>query len=96
MVAWIHGGGWLFGDRRYLPETLRPDQLFDALLVAGLAVATIDYRLSLEAAFPAQRHDAKGGGALPAGRTPTSWASPRAGSGSGPSRPAVTSPRWSG
>ena len=59
LVVWIHGGAWLFGDRRYLPPTLRPDQLFDKLLAAGLAVATIDYRLSLEAKFPAQLHDAK-------------------------------------
>jgi acetyl esterase/lipase len=59
LVVWIHGGAWLFGDRRYLPETLRPNQLFDELLTAGLAVATIDYRLSLEAKFPAQLHDAK-------------------------------------
>jgi acetyl esterase/lipase len=59
LVVWIHGGGWMIGDRRYLPETLRPDQLFDALVGAGLAVATIDYRLALEAPFPAQLHDAK-------------------------------------
>ena len=59
LVVWIHGGGWMIGDRRQLPETLRPNQLFDALLAAGLAVATIDYRLALEAPFPAQLHDAK-------------------------------------
>ena len=59
LVVWIHGGAWMGGDRRYLPETLRPGQLFDALLAAGLAVATIDYRHALEAAFPAQLHDAK-------------------------------------
>jgi len=59
LVLWIHGGGWMMGDRRYLPETLRPNQLFDALFDAGLAVATIDYRLALEAPFPAQLHDAK-------------------------------------
>ena len=59
LVVWVHGGAWTMGDRRYLPETLRPDQLFDALLTAGLAVATIDYRHSMEARFPAQLHDAK-------------------------------------
>jgi acetyl esterase/lipase len=59
LVVWIHGGAWLFGDRRYLPETLRPDQLFEELIQAGLAVATIDYRHALEAQFPAQLHDAK-------------------------------------
>ena len=59
LVVWIHGGGFMFGDRRILPETFRPNQVFDALLDAGLAVATIDYRHALEAAFPAQLHDAK-------------------------------------
>jgi acetyl esterase/lipase len=59
LVVWVHGGGFMFGDRRDLPETLRPNQLFDALVEAGLAVATIDYRHALEAPFPAQLHDAK-------------------------------------
>jgi acetyl esterase/lipase len=59
LVVWIHGGGFMFGDRRYLPETLRPNQIFDALLDGGLAVASIDYRHALEAPFPAQLHDAK-------------------------------------
>jgi acetyl esterase/lipase len=59
LVVWIHGGAWLWGDRRYLPETLQPNQLFEELVAAGLAVATIDYRHALEARFPAQLHDAK-------------------------------------
>jgi acetyl esterase/lipase len=59
LVIWVHGGGWMFGDRRVLPETFRPNQIFDALLVAGLAVASIDYRHALEAPFPAQLQDAK-------------------------------------
>jgi acetyl esterase/lipase len=32
LVVWIHGGGWMMGDRRYLPETLRPNQVFDELV----------------------------------------------------------------
>jgi acetyl esterase/lipase len=59
LVVWVHGGAWMIGDRRYLPETLRPDQIFDELLAAGLAVATIDYRHAAEAPFPAQLNDAK-------------------------------------
>jgi acetyl esterase/lipase len=59
LVVWIHGGGFMFGDRRVLPETFRPNQVFDALLDAGLAVASIDYRHALEAPFPAQLLDAK-------------------------------------
>jgi len=59
LVVWIHGGAWLSGDRRYLPETLRPNQLFDALLGVGLAVASVDYRHARETPFPAQLHDVK-------------------------------------
>ncbi|GAB3193821.1 hypothetical protein GCM10027261_10430 [Geodermatophilus arenarius] len=59
LVVWVHGGAFMMGDRRYLPETLRENQVFDALLDAGLAVATIDYRHALEAPFPALLHDAK-------------------------------------
>ncbi|GAA4302318.1 alpha/beta hydrolase [Klenkia terrae] len=59
LVVWVHGGGFMFGDRRELPETFRPDQVFDAFLAAGIAVASIDYRHALEAPFPAQLLDAK-------------------------------------
>jgi acetyl esterase/lipase len=57
VVVWIHGGGFRSGDRRYLPDTMVPGSVFDALLEAGMAVATIDYRLSGEAHFPAQLDD---------------------------------------
>ncbi|WP_330262900.1 alpha/beta hydrolase [Streptomyces griseorubiginosus] len=59
VVVWIHGGAWQFGDRRYLPPTLETDAVYDALLKAGIAVASIDYRLAGEAVFPAQLQDAK-------------------------------------
>jgi len=59
LVVWVHGGGWLDGDRRYPPPTVSADLLFGSILDAGMAVATIDYRHSLEAPFPAQLHDLK-------------------------------------
>ncbi|MGY1802461.1 alpha/beta hydrolase fold domain-containing protein [Blastococcus sp. SYSU D00922] len=59
VVVWVHGGAWMSGNRRLLPPGLRPGQLFEELLDAGLAVATIEYRHAREAAFPAQLHDAK-------------------------------------
>ncbi|GHF92072.1 lipase [Kitasatospora xanthocidica] len=59
VVVWIHGGGWADGDRRYPPPTLPAELLFGSLTDAGLAVATIDYRHSLEATFPAQLHDVR-------------------------------------
>ncbi|MDG4856877.1 alpha/beta hydrolase [Streptomyces sp. T-3] len=58
-VIWIHGGGWLEGDRRFPPPTVPVDLLHGAVLGAGLALVCIDYRHSLEATFPAQLHDVK-------------------------------------
>ncbi|MFD8389006.1 alpha/beta hydrolase fold domain-containing protein [Streptomyces sp. NPDC059680] len=58
-VVWIHGGGWLEGDRRYPPPTVPVELLHGAVLGAGLALVGIDYRHSLEAPFPAQLHDVK-------------------------------------
>ncbi|MCW4386226.1 family 1 glycosylhydrolase [Salinibacterium sp. SYSU T00001] len=58
-VVWIHGGAWLSGDRRYPPVAWPEGALFQKIVDAGMAVATIDYRHSREAAFPAQLHDAK-------------------------------------
>lgn len=58
-VVWIHGGGWLDGDRRFPPPTVPVELLYGTILNAGLAVVSIDYRHSLEAPFPAQLHDVK-------------------------------------
>lgn len=59
LVIWMHGGAWLFGVRDLLPPEWPPGAIVDAALDAGFAIATIDYRHSREAAFPAQLHDAK-------------------------------------
>lgn len=53
VVVWIHGGGWANGDKSPSPQFLQ-------LLPHGLAVASINYRLSGEAPFPAQIYDCKG------------------------------------
>ncbi|MFG2983552.1 alpha/beta hydrolase fold domain-containing protein [Streptomyces sp. NPDC048258] len=58
-VVWIHGGGWLEGDRRYPPPTVPAALLHGSVLAAGLALVSVDYRHSLEAPFPAQLHDVK-------------------------------------
>lgn len=52
-VIWLHGGGWAFGDR-----TLAPD-LSRYFAVDGIAMASIAYRLSGQAIFPAQLHDVR-------------------------------------
>jgi len=58
-LVWVHGGAWWAGDRRYLPPTLVPGELADAALSRGMAYVAVDYRLALEAPFPAQIHDVK-------------------------------------
>ena len=60
VVFWLHDGGWLSGTRE-LPAFVGP------LLGRGIAIASIDYRLTSEAGlygaegvtFPAQLHDVK-------------------------------------
>ncbi len=52
LVLFIHGGGFRGGDKR----AVNP-QLLDALLEAGLAVASLNYRLSDVGPFPMQMHD---------------------------------------
>ncbi|BCB90394.1 alpha/beta hydrolase [Phytohabitans suffuscus] len=59
LVVWVHGGGWRTGDRRTLPETIAPLGFFDRVRRRGYAVASVDYRLSAEARFPAPLHDVK-------------------------------------
>lgn len=56
-VLWVHGGAWWEGDRRETPSTWPPGLFFRLLVEAGLAVATVDYRLSAEARWPAQADD---------------------------------------
>ena len=54
IVVWIHGGGWMRGDHR------RMNQMLSALIESDrYVVASIGYRLSDEALWPAQIHDCK-------------------------------------
>jgi acetyl esterase/lipase len=60
-IVYLHGGGWAVGTRRRFGRAFAswsPTPL-DLLAQAGFAVATVDYRLSGEARFPAQLHDVK-------------------------------------
>lgn len=52
LVVWIHGGSWRYLDKSHM-EAPR------SLICNGFAVASIDYRLSNEAPFPAQIRDVK-------------------------------------
>lgn len=55
LVIWVHGGGWLsndkYADMGYMKATIAE------ILKAGYALASIDYRFSTQAVFPAQIQD---------------------------------------
>jgi acetyl esterase/lipase len=51
LVIWIHGGAFRMGDKENPPA--------ERLVARGYAVASINYRLSQVALFPAQLHDCK-------------------------------------
>ncbi|HVO15776.1 MAG TPA: alpha/beta hydrolase [Alphaproteobacteria bacterium] len=51
LVIWVHGGGWADGSKEDPPGL--------SLLEHGYALATVEYRLTDRAAFPAQIHDVK-------------------------------------
>jgi acetyl esterase/lipase len=60
-IVYLHGGGWAVGTRRRFGRAFAawsPTPLV-RLAQAGFVVATVDYRLSGEARFPAQLHDVK-------------------------------------
>lgn len=61
VVVFIHGGGWRVGSRHapgpmYAAYSPTP---FERLAGAGVAVASVDYRLTAEATWPTQLHDVK-------------------------------------
>lgn len=51
LVVWIHGGGWKAGSKNGCPAI--------SLTERGFVVASVNYRLSQHAPFPAQIHDCK-------------------------------------
>jgi acetyl esterase/lipase len=61
VAVFLHGGGWRMGSRHSAgPAFATADPSpFEQVALAGIAVASIDYRLTGEAIWPAQLHDAK-------------------------------------
>jgi acetyl esterase/lipase len=52
LVVWVHGGAWSAGNKdNYPPE----------LVAKGFALASLDFRQTTEARFPANVHDIKAG-----------------------------------
>jgi acetyl esterase/lipase len=52
LLVWVHGGAWRAGSRKNVNAV--------DLVEAGYAIASVSYRLSTVAPFPAQVHDIKG------------------------------------
>ena len=51
VIVWVHGGGWTSGDKTHGPAF--------RFATKGYAVASINYRFSQDAIFPAQIYDCK-------------------------------------
>lgn len=51
LIIWVHGGAWRSGTKAAVPVL--------EWLERGYAIASVEYRLSPEAKFPAQIHDIK-------------------------------------
>ena len=51
VILWVHGGGWITGDKAGGPAI--------QFATKGYAVAAMNYRYSQHATFPAQLHDCK-------------------------------------
>lgn len=51
LLIYVHGGAWRAGSKKDVPIGKLMDQ--------GYAIASVDYRLSTQAVFPAQVHDIK-------------------------------------
>jgi acetyl esterase/lipase len=51
LIIWVHGGAWRSGSRESVD--------LKGLVDFGWAIASVDYRLSTQARFPAQIHDIK-------------------------------------
>jgi len=59
LIVWVHGGGWNRGDGRGSGAFHDWPAVLASLAARGYVVASVDYRLSGEARFPAQVQDVK-------------------------------------
>jgi acetyl esterase/lipase len=59
LILYIHGGGWVGGNMRQSAVIADFPKLLASLAAEGFVVASLEYRLSGEAPFPAQVQDAR-------------------------------------
>src|SRR5688572_27590466 len=50
LLVWVHGGAWTTGSKSQVPKVF---------VEGGYATASVDFRQSTDARFPAQVHDIK-------------------------------------
>jgi acetyl esterase/lipase len=58
LIVWVHGGAWTHGDKNWIIP-LRFPPLPRGYFEQGYAIASVEYRFSQHAIFPAQIQDAK-------------------------------------
>jgi acetyl esterase/lipase len=59
VILFVHGGGWRMGSKAVFTPTISAEESFGRIVDAGFAIASVDYRLSGEAHFPAQVDDVR-------------------------------------
>ncbi len=59
LILYIHGGGWVAGHTRHSGALSNFPAVLASLASEGFVVASLEYRLSGEAPFPAQLQDAR-------------------------------------
>jgi acetyl esterase/lipase len=59
LILYIHGGGWVAGHTRHSGALANFPAVLAKLASEGFVVASLEYRLSAEAPFPAQLQDAR-------------------------------------
>ncbi|MBO9581687.1 MAG: alpha/beta hydrolase [Sphingobium sp.] len=59
LILYIHGGGWVGGHTRHSGALGDFPKVLASLAAEGFTVASLEYRLSSEAKFPAQLQDSK-------------------------------------
>lgn len=59
VILFIHGGGWIAGDSRSFSPIGNFPSILAGIAARGYVVASLDYRFSREARWPAQAQDVK-------------------------------------
>jgi predicted dienelactone hydrolase len=70
LVVFVHGGGWTIGQKRGTADFTDFPGVLAGLAQRGYVVASLEYRLSSEAPFPAAVQDVKAASRFPRAKAP--------------------------